>query len=377
MAAKTTADNGYERFTSSLKSGELDKFYIFHGEERYLLEHSLAQLRKLLCPQGLEGFNYRRFEGKTIDADILEAAVDTLPVFAKRTLIEVHDLDVFVGRKKGSRDADETDDPVDEAVPEVIAYGNKNSAKQRFSDIFSDLPDYACLVLVFDTLPYKPDTRTKADKAIIANAQIVDFALQEQPKLTRWITMHFEAAGKRISRADAEYLSLITDGYMSALFNEIAKISAYANDDLITRSDIDAVVTPVLNAFAYKLTDAILARKHSTAMIILDELLRMREPPHKILYSISAKMRQFMAARICFENKLGKKVLMDMSGIRYDFQATALLDTARKTSLAICSDAVLICTEAAYDLNSAPEPEERLVELVLKLAFNGSKFEKH
>ena len=365
MAQDKKTDDSFEILTASIKSGQIGGFYIFHGDERYLLEHSLTELRRLICPDGLNGFNYKRFEGKDLQADELDDAVNTLPVFAERTLIEIHDFDIFKGRKTSEAQADFTETTVPAKNTEL----DGNREKKQLSEIFSDLPDYACIIFIYNTLQFKPDGRLKLDKEILKYAQVVEFTVQNQEKLTKWIKRHFEASGKRISKSDAEYLAHITDGYMTALVGEIEKVSAYSSGETVTRDDIDAVVTPVLNAFAYKLTDALLMRKYEAAMNILDELFQLREPPHKIIYSISLKMRQFLAARICLENKLGKDALIDMCRIRYSFQATALIDTARKSTLTRCTDAVILCAEAAYDLNSAPEHEERLVELITRLAY--------
>jgi len=94
----------------------------------------------------------------------------------------------------------------------------------------------------------------------------------------------------------------------------------------------------------------------------------MNEAPHKLLFSISLKMRQLLAARICADRSLSRSEMMDICGIRHEFQAGILMETAGKTTLASCCNAVLCCAETAYELNSTAEPESRIIELVLKLA---------
>ena len=316
-----------------------------------MLEHSLGELRSMICPDGLDSFNYKKFEGKNISIDDFEGAIDTLPAFADRTLIEVHDFDIFKGKSTGSTGS------------------GASSDKERLCDIFSHLPEYVCVVVVFSTIQYKPDNRIKLDKEILSHCLVVEFAAQDQSRLTNWISRRFAANGKRISKSDTEYLAHITDGYMSALITEIEKISSFSNEQTISRSDIDSVVIPVLGAFAYTLTDAILEGNSKKAMFTLDELLQMREPAQKILFSIILKMRQFLAARICIENGLDRKSLMEMCSIRLDFQARTLMNTAQKTSLTVCRNALLHCVKAAYDLNSSAEPEERLVELIVRLSY--------
>jgi len=45
-----------------------------------------------------------------------------------------------------------------------------------------------------------------------------------------------------------------------------------------------------------------------------------------------------------------------------------LFNTAKRSSLKSCHRAVIDCCNAAFDLNSIPDPESRLTELVVKLA---------
>ena len=305
-----------------------------------MLERSLISLRAFLCPDGLDGFNYKRFEGSMITIDELEDAVNTLPAFADRTLIEIHDFDIF-----------------------------KSILKPRLNEIFSDLPDYVCVVFIYNTIEYKPDGRQKINKEILKHANVIDFVVQSQDKLIKWIRRHFHDAGKSISTSDAEYLAFITGGLMSVLNGEIEKTAAYAKSENVTRTDIDAVVTPALDTVAYKLTDALVSRDNERALRLLDELFQMREVPHKLMYSISLKMRQLLAARVCIESKLDKTVLMGMCGIRHDFQAHTLISTAKKATLADCRDAVLFCSMTAMELNSLSNPESRMIELITKLAF--------
>ena len=339
MPAKGKDTDGYKRLSEAIKAGSIGKFYIFHGEERYLLERGLGELRASLCPDGLDGFNYKRYEGKTLSVAELDDAVDTLPAFSERTLIEVHDFDIF-----------------------------KHEQKETLLGIFSDLPEYVCLTFIFDTVAYKPDGRVKVNTEITKKADVLEFVVQDQDKLIDWINRHFANAGKKISTADAEHLAFISGGLMSTLVGEIGKAAAYSDKETVSRADIDAVVTPVLDAVSYQLTDALAQRDHKSALKLLDDLFQMREEPHKLMFSISLRMRQLLTARVCIDSSLGAGVFMETCGIRSDYQARVLMDTARRMSLTECRDAVLHCAQTALDLNSTPEPESRMIELVARLA---------
>jgi len=336
---QTKNNKSYDALTSSIRSGDVENLYIFHGDERYLLDYSLKNLRVLLCPDGLNGFNYKYYEGKGLSIEELEDAVNTLPAFADKTMIEIHDFDIF-----------------------------KSDEKKLLCNVFSDLPDYVCIVFVYSFMEYKPDGREKLNKEILKYANVIEFNVQEQDKLVKWIKRHFMDTGKSISTNDAEYLAEVTGGLMTVLQGEIEKVAAFCTHETITRWDIDTVVSPVLDTVVYKLTDAVISGDNTRALLQLDELFQMREAPHKMLYSISLKMRQLLTARVCIENNLRGIILMDICGIKHEFQARTLLSTANKTTLSVCKSAVLLCSESAIELNSTADPESGITELVLKLA---------
>ena len=55
MAQKTKADNSaMKKLKQDLKEGGLGNLYVFHGEESYLREFYLGEMKKKLLPAGLE-----------------------------------------------------------------------------------------------------------------------------------------------------------------------------------------------------------------------------------------------------------------------------------------------------------------------------------
>lgn len=339
--AQKKDNSALEALKAAVESRQLEKLYIFHGEEKYLLESYLVQIRSLLVSDGFADFNYKRFNAHNFSVDALAAACETLPVFAERTLIEIHDFDIFKANEE---------------------------TKQKLFDLIYDLPDYICLIFVYDIIDFAPDGRQKLTALLKKTGGIVEFAIQEQSKLIKWIKAHFSKAGKKIDTPTAEYLCFITGGMMTSLNVEIEKVSLFTDEELITRAHIDAVVTPVLDAAVYKMTDYIAGGDYSRASIVLSDLFSMREPPQKLIFSISLKLRQLLAARLCLENGFGEKKLMEVCAIRYDFQARNLVASARKTSLMVCRQSVIICAETAARMNSGGTPEILLTELVIALS---------
>ena len=345
MAQQKDSNVSLDMLKKDIDSGNIGNLYVLHGEERYLLERYLNRMREEISTGDFDDFNFKRFDGASLSLDELLSAADALPVFAERTFIEVHDFDIF------RRSDDE---------------------KAVLIEMFSDIPEYVCIVFVYDTIEFKVDGRKKINGDIKKYLNTVEFVIQEQSKLVKWIKSHFTNLGKRISTSDAEYLTFITGGFMTSLSGEIEKVSAFCKSDTISRADIDSVVIPVLDAVIFRLSDAISQGNFKKASEIMDDLLRMREVPHKIIYSITQKLRQLLTARVCLENKLGKKELMEISNCRYEFQAKSLMASAKQRSLSWCKKAVLLSAETAFSMNSSGEKGETLlVGLLIDLSAIG------
>ena len=342
MAKPKTENSELNELKQDIKGNTLKKLYVFYGEERYLLEYYVNEIKKLLLPNGLEEFNHKVLDGKGFDINAFSEAVDALPVFSERTVIEVHDLD-------------------------FSKWGEE--AKTDILQIFSDLPEYVCILFLYDTVEYKLNAKSKIDAALKKHITAVKFESQSQSSLVKWIKQHFASHGKTIQDETAEYLAFVSGGLMNAIVTEIEKCSAYASGDRITREIIDAVVTPVLDAAIYKMTDEVLRGRANEAALILGDLLKMQEPPHKILYSLSQKMRQLLAAKICLENRKSSKELMEVCGIKYEFQARNLISSAQRLSTAWCKYAARACAETAYKMNSSGrDGRELLSELLIALS---------
>ncbi|MDR0861664.1 MAG: DNA polymerase III subunit delta [Oscillospiraceae bacterium] len=340
MAKKADNSARATELLAQIARGELSRLYIFHGEERYMLEHCVAALRERVVPEGLDGFNYRRLEGASLSVNTLRDTAETFPVFADMTLIEVRDFDIF---KRGEDDL------------------------ASLAEMFADMPEYTCAVFIYDTVAFKPDKRLKAVSQLLKHAEVVEFERQEQSKLATWIRRHFKERGKTCDKDTAEYLAFMTGGLMTPLLTEIEKLAAYSKGVAVTRADIDAMVEPTVEAVAYNMTDALAERKFDRAAEVLADLLAMREPPQKLIYQFTLKARHLLAARLCVEQSLGTAELMSISGIRNDWQARNALNSARRMTFAQCRKWVLLCAETAYRLNSGGDSGD-LVLLLTRLA---------
>ena len=262
---------------------------------------------------------------------------------ADRTLVLVTDFDLF---KAGEKD------------------------REGYIRILSNLPDYCCLVFLYDLIEYKPDARTKLAGAVKAHGTAVNFARQGQRELEDWVRRHFKAQGKDIdSRLCGELIFLCGD-LMHGLQQEIGKIAAYAKGPAVTWADIEAVATPQLRAVVFRIADAIGEKKYDEAVSVLGKLYQMQKSPYEILGALGSQLRQLYSARLAISQGKGAAYVAQLWGMRYP--ADRLMTSARRFSLPWCRRAVIRCVQTDLAMKSTgQDPKELLTTLLLELT-NGT-----
>lgn len=338
MAKEQTQDNSLRQLKQSLREKHMERLYIFHGEETFLLHHYLGQLRKLLVDELTESFNYHKLTKENFDMHAFADAVESLPMMAEHTFIWVDDIDIF-------------------KLPEAD--------RTLLAELLSDIADYCTVLFTFETVVWKPDKRLKKLwDAIEKNGQIVEFPKQEYKDLIAWIGRHFAANGKRITSDLCSYLIDITGGTMTALAGEISKISAYSGAENIVKSDIDAVTEPVIDAVAFQMTDLLAAGKYGAALEKLNQLFKMQQEPIAILGAVGMHFRRLSTARMLLDSGKNASDLSKLTGLR-DYPARKTMETAKRFSAAFCAKAAELVLETDRQLKTSFDEPERLLEVLL------------
>ncbi len=338
MAKKVEAPNALGLLKAAIRDKRPDRLYIFHGEEVFLLQHYLQQLRKILLDELTESFNFHKLTAETFDIQTFADSVENLPMMAESTMVWVDEVDIF-----------------------KLNEGDRT----RMAELLSDIPEYCTVVFTYETTPWKPDKRLKKLwDAVDKNATIVEFPKQEQRDLIPWVTRHFAARGKRITPDLCMYLVDITGGTMTALAGEIAKICAYSGADDIKRSDIDAVTEPVLDAVVFEMTDMLGRKEYGLALIKLRQLLQMQQEPLMILGAIGGHFRKLSAARTLLDHGRPASELMKLCGMG-DYAARKNMSAAAKFSGAFYAKAAQLVLETDYAMKTSLDEPERLLEVLL------------
>lgn len=342
MPPKTKPDNaGYQKLKKDLAAKNPGQLYILHGEETYLRDYYMGRLKNMLLTGGMGTFNFHQIGAREMSPHALETAIDCLPMMAERTLVLVTDFDLYKAPEKD---------------------------REEYIRIFSQLPDYCCVVFLYDLIDYKGDARTKMAAALKQHGTVVDFVRQDQGDLVDWVRRRFRAMDKDIDSRLALDLIFLCGDLMTNLIGEIEKIGAYAKGSHITRADIEAVATPQLDAVVFRMTDAIGEGNFDKAAAVLGELYQMQEPPIKIMWSLGKQMRQIYSARLAMEQRRGAGYVATLWGIK-PYPAEKLMASARRFDLNWCRRAVVRCAQTDLAMKSTGQDHQQLLTtLLLELA---------
>lgn len=341
---KKPDQTAYRQLKKDITAKTLGKLYIFHGEEVYLRDYYLEQMKTALIAPGMESFNYHTLEGKTCTAQTLAQVVDCLPMMSDRTLIVVSDYDLF-------------------KAPE--------NERNAMAQLLAELPDYCCLVFVYDIIAYKPDARMKKLAGVLKDqGSAVQFTRQDQGDLVDWIRRRFKASGHDIDTADAQYLIFLCGDLMNGLISEIGKIGAFAKNRRITRQDIDEVAIPQLDAVVFQMTDAVSRGDFDKAASVLGDLLHMQQAPIMILSVLGKQLRQLYTARLALDQGKSAQYLVSLWGMRSAYPSERLIQNARRFSPGWCRRAVFRCYETDVAMKSLPgvDGKDLLISLLLEMA---------
>ncbi len=339
MAKKESEqENALQILKKDLREKTLKNCYIFYGEETFLKGHYLEQIYRQRIDELTEGFNYRKLTAENFTMQELIDGVEAVPMMAEYTLTVVDDVDIWK-----LSDDDRT----------------------RLSELLIDLPEYCTLIFTFETVEWKLDGRyKKLCDAVKKAAAIVEFPKQEARDLLPWINRHFAAEKKRISPNLCNYLLEITDGTMTTLAGEISKICAFSGSEEITKSDIDAVVEPALDAIIYEIAEQLTAGETGKALQKLEQMLKMQEEPISILGNIGAHFRKLSVARVLQDSGRPYADLMSLYRMG-DWAARKTMQSASRFSPRFLKAVAQLVVETDQKMKTSTDDPKRLLEVLL------------
>ncbi len=251
----------YQDLAASLKKNGPAPVYLVTGEEDYLRDQALAQIKAaVLGDQGITGFNYDVFYGGEAAAADVVACATEVPAFAHRRLVIYKAADEI-----SARDAEV-----------LLPYLESPSESTT---------------LVF--VAAKLDGRLKLRRALDRHAVTIDCAPLRDAQLAAWIREEARRLGLRLQE---EAVSLLTDMAGEALYavrQELEKLAAYVpSGALAGPREVEMLRGTEPGASVFDLAAAIGAQDRRRALAILARNLEAGEAPLRILGALIWQYRR-------------------------------------------------------------------------------------
>lgn len=365
---KPVVQDELARLKQQLKTGELKSVYLFSGNERFLVDYYVGEIRRVALKGNDDGLNLVRFEGK-LDVDRLIDACDTFPVFSDRKVVLVKNSSLLETRKKAaSKEESEISEPDEDqgeespgSEPDELEVGSK--AQEALRQYLPNIPESTCLILLEDNV----DKRTGLYKTIQKLGLHIHLDHLGEEELTGWVIKGFRQSRKTIQPDAAEYLVSISDPDMYSLRNEIFKIIQYTGDrQTVTMDDVRAVATVTIKSVIFDLMDAVAARDRAKALAYLDDMLSLKEPEQKILAMIAKQTGEMLKLRILMDRRLPPSQIGRYFPGKHPYAFRKLTEQAERADRAYLAGFLKKCAEA----DQAWKSGKTTPRLSLEMLFN-------
>ena len=252
----------------SLKSPEGG--YLFYGDEDYMKQHYVRRLRDAVLGGALlPEMNHIKFDRDDFSLPALEDALATPPVMDDGKLIEI-------------------------SLPDLSFM--KEDEQESFRDALKTLKDSPGTVLVLSVAPGgfdpgKPKSPSAAMKAYSKLLKPVEFPLQPEGKLVRWLARHAADAGIEADPGALRDMIRLCGRSMFRLSAEIDKACALARsrgENKLTAASVVASATRTPEDEAFALANSIMRGDAKSAVDFVGRALRRGEEPIKLLVNVSA-----------------------------------------------------------------------------------------
>jgi DNA polymerase-3 subunit delta len=222
----------------AIKERSFAPAYYLYGDEEFLKEGAVRQIVDAAVDAATRDFNLEVRRGGDLDAETLEALLNTPPMMADRRVLVVRDVAAL---KKGPR---------------------------QVLDRYLARPAADAIVVLVAAAGPKPD------RALCERATAVEFPPLTGDRVPRWIAHHATAVlGAAITPEAAELLQSAVGNDLPQLAAELDKLASFANGREIAEQDVAEVVGVRRGETLGDLLDRVAERDAPGALALVEHVL--------------------------------------------------------------------------------------------------------
>ena len=280
-----------EELEKELKQGTLHGLYLLYGEETFLLENCVKNIKKLFGEK-ITGINYILLDETNVNAIISD--IETPAFGYERKLIIAKNTGLFKKdlKKKSKNDNSVLKEKLNTYIKENIFQINETvvivfiEESVEKCELLSIIDKYGAVCNFEYLKPIQIQNRLKA----IINAYKVNIEMNTLSYL-------IECCG--------------TD--MQELINETRKLIEYAGEgNTITKEDIDKLAIKKMESIIFDLTDSLGKKNTKQAIEVLRNLVLSKEPLQKILITLYNHFKKLYLVKLAISQNRDVTTSLDL-----------------------------------------------------------------
>lgn len=261
--------------------------YYIYGEEDYLIEGALVDIKARALTRGFESLNYHVFEAKTMDAEEALQAARTVPAFSTMRFVVVNGADSL-----------------------------KANVAEKFLEYAEDPAPFTCLVFTAPT--WKGVKGSKLYNRVSKKGTVLAFNRLSEGELRRWIKDETARMGKKIEGDAVEKLLAIAGGGLRDIKGELDKVVIFTGDrEVVDAGCVESAGSEVRGETAFGLADAIGRRDSAEALRIFAKL--SAEEPLKVLGAVTRQFRVLLKLKTLLKKRVEHAKLPSLVGVPFKY----------------------------------------------------------
>ena len=311
----------------------LSGIYLFFGEEEYMKQHYLAQIRKSVLGDDDDAiFNHKKISCIDLDLEKINDALTmvSLGFFSEgQTLCELHEIP-FMSLKEAEW----------KALTEIF----NGASEDVITVIYTVGEELDC-----GNVPKAP---SKELKRLAEMVKPVHFPKEGELKLAKWTAKHFISEKLSFENGVCEQMVAHCGRDMFVLSNEIEKICAYVKQNEktnITLDDVKKICSRNLEINAFDFSNALLNQETDRALEILSDMKLKKEKPVYILGSVLRVITELYTVKTLVDsgyndNEISKHLKL------HEYKVSLYRKSSQKRSAVRLKKLLRFCTETDIKL---------------------------
>jgi DNA polymerase-3 subunit delta len=330
------------------KSGKLLPVYVVVGDETYLRDQVVREIRAASLGGGVAAFNEDKFNAGEVDADKVVSAARTVPMMANRRFVLVRGAERW---DSGSSSSESDDD------------GKKASPLDTIARYADEPVDSTCLVISAAKL----DGRRKLAALAKKQGFLVACEALDARALPAWILGRAKEKGHAIEQDVCDLLAEIAGPELAYVSDAIERLSLFVGEgNAITEDAVSECVARVRTADTWALVNAVGARDLGAALRMLADVYDPRDRGLPLLGAIAWSIRQLAKYQAALASGASGDEAARRAGVFQPHRARELATRARAVRAKEVERWLLVLAETDLALKSSRRPADAILEEMLE-----------